>query len=1360
MSEITLYFSLKGKRTKIMTNKNAYFREPAKQYALSIGKELYELIFVCNLLKIHINSTIEEVCKEKQEVEIVVCLNDLLNRETKLKYKINENDENIQIFGEVFVKNNKNNFKIILNNQKEQELSVFYDIKKNPISYKSDIIEFKLKQINEITDLSMMFQGCRNLVSLPDLSLLETDKVTDISYMFSNCSSLSSLPDISTWNTENVTNMSSIFYGCTSLSELPDISYWNTKNVTDMSFLFYNCSLLKSLPNISKWDTKEVTDMSYMFFKCSSLKSMPDIQKWNIKKLINISNILSECSSLDPFPDISGWHDQILINLRIFNNNDNEKEKIDSLQMINEHFFLSCKKCKNIPEIILKDNENILLKCNNCGMSESQKLENICNFQSSWINELVKFCNKHIEKESKKYCVDCNLFLCAECLTNHRKQYDNHELIEIKEKFFNLCVVHKKEYTHYCIDCKKEICTKCQSDHINHDIKEISNININDIFNKDKKEEKEKEKEEEKEEDKKSDEKKDTEKDENKKFEDSNNLMIVQSEEENKKNDEGDNDDENNKEEKNDKDNNEDDNDNKKNKSNQNDEEKKEEINNFILNLSLYENFLKNAKEMRDKKDKIIKDQLLGLRIYQDMNESLKKTLNNYSNDFNKILNDDLNFLILSKIIFISCKRENIVQNEIISNLNNILNIIAKKFTEEEFEKFKDYMNSKKKEFSLCLKELSPNEVEKLQTNLEFLFKPVNKNLSDFDKTKSFVSKNIESSQIMKKHLIIEKIKDPDKFINIDNTLKNAKNISKILNSKEDGPLVMSLFGKCIQENGIEVLASKTQDKQFKNIELASLNSLISLGNQKQYEIFFDYNEEKINKIINDVVEKEKFCSKLKLKLATKFKISKDEIIFNELERYEDLEKKKTFLKISFSVLNEAQDFTKELKEFIKEEKDIEIKLNYKSLIEALEFSPELLDPRGDKYEGWCKNNIRGGEIYIPPDKDWFGLGLKVKDKYENNDWLGCQNKKGEYAIAYIGINNLLNNRKQMIKEANEISEKISKMITHKLYQFDTNIKAKGCVCEKCGPKCGEGVTLFQNPSFAENSAGILDILGYRIKIILMCRVNPFKIRQPKKFPSCWILNPTPDEIRPYRILIKKIPYSPLAQAKNDTNNNEIITCNTPVDYIISAIQSKDYSFAKEFKQNKKFEDNYLLNGQILNDDFFVIRLYSSSYYKNINEYMRTKKTPDDVFNEKEIISWISCLQLALSRNKNVEDDTIVYRGIGNRKFPQSIGVGSKFYFREFTSTSKDKSAAEEFQEDEGTLLIIRIKNNGTNGYPNYCFYINDISHFDNEEEVLISSHCYYIVTKIEHKRDIDYVYLTCEGYLLKDMNVELLNDK
>ena len=291
-------------------------------------------------------------------------------------------------------------------------------------------------------------------------------------------------------------------------------------------------------------------------------------------------------------------------------------------------------------------------------------------------------------------------------------------------------------------------------------------------------------------------------------------------------------------------------------------------------------------------------------------------------------------------------------------------------------------------------------------------------------------------------------------------------------------------------------------------------------------------------------------------------------------------------------------------------------------------------------------------------------------------------------------------------------------------------------------------ICLFQNPDYAENSAGIIDLFGYRFKIILMCRVNPKKIRQPKNFPDCWILNPTPDEIRPYRILIKKIPISPLAVGANES----IITTTTPIDYIISSIKSNDFSFY-DLENDEKYSYLSTLHGQKLNNhDFFVMRFYSSNYYTSLNNYLRNKEI--EIFTEKQIQSWICCLQLALNRNSGVKDEKIVYRGV-KKKFPPETGIVCQFYFREFFSTSLNEEIAKNFASDgdkKGTVMVITIKNNGTNGHPNYCYDITELSCLPNEREILLSSHCYFSVTNIDFKNsynDFDYIYLTCNGYLL-----------
>ena len=105
----------------------------------------------------------------------------------------------------------------------------------------------------------------------------------------------------------------------------------------------------------------------------------------------------------------------------------------------------------------------------------------------------------------------------------------------------------------------------------------------------------------------------------------------------------------------------------------------------------------------------------------------------------------------------------------------------------------------------------------------------------------------------------------------------------------------------------------------------------------------------------------------------------------------------------------------------------------------------------------------------------------------------------------------------------------------------------------------------------------------------------------------------------------------------------------------------------------------------------------------------------------------------------------VVYRGI-NLKFPPEVGIGSKFYFREFVSTSKNREVVEPYAY-KGTILVITIKNNGNNRHQNYCLDISHLSQFKDEEEILINSHCYYTITNIEHDNEIDIVYMNCEGY-------------
>ena len=90
----------------------------------------------------------------------------------------------------------------------------------------------------------------------------------------------------------------------------------------------------------------------------------------------------------------------------------------------------------------------------------------------------------------------------------------------------------------------------------------------------------------------------------------------------------------------------------------------------------------------------------------------------------------------------------------------------------------------------------------------------------------------------------------------------------------------------------------------------------------------------------------------------------------------------------------------------------------------------DIFDIIGDRPGGfWCVESagtIRGGKDYMPPLDGWNGLGLKVADKYDdgNNNWLGYEHEDGEYAIAYMGINKLLDNEENQIKQNIKLKKK------------------------------------------------------------------------------------------------------------------------------------------------------------------------------------------------------------------------------------------------------------------------------------------------------------------------------------------------
>ena len=562
----------------------------------------------------------------------------------------------------------------------------------------------------------------------------------------------------------------------------------------------------------------------------------------------------------------------------------------------------------------------------------------------------------------------------------------------------------------------------------------------------------------------------------------------------------------------------------------------------------------------------------------------------------------------------------------------------------------------------------------------------------------------------------------PDKFIEPKQIL-NKPGLICGNSQKEDNIFILSLISIILEEKNINSCIYK--DNQMMNkLDGASLQYLFGgLTEKNKFKIFLNLDENNKNKFKEKKDDLTELMDLLKTNFSIKLKTNKNDILlvnpkYNNGYCCVDLVSEDISIKSTINKLKEY-NYIQEIQE--------------KPLIEGCQLNSDIFDPAWNNQDGgWGIGEKRGGEDYIPP-LGWFGYGLKVNGKYDNgnNNWLGMIGENdGEFAVAYFGISNIYgnkNNMKLFFKEI--ISQDALKMGYEQTYKNDIDLRNPS-------QKCGSGIYLFQNPVIAENTAGIINIAGVRYKILLMCRVNPKRIRQPVGFKDCWILNSSPFEIRPYRILIKKIFISPMAKASQE----DIKTFSSTPLHIKDIFKKKDISF-------------YYTNNTEYSYDNYVINLYTQEEgqkYKELNYYLREGKLLKNAFyNELQIKSWAFCLFNAINKKKNnVRNGTICYRGVA-KLFPKNLDVGSQFIFSEFTSTSVNKEMALNFTKDKngtnGTLMKIRIENNNNPNY--YCYYIALISDFPEEEEILIVCNCIFQITKIKVKNGITKVNMTCKGF-------------
>ena len=276
--------------------------------------------------------------------------------------------------------------------------------------------------------------------------------------------------------------------------------------------------------------------------------------------------------------------------------------------------------------------------------------------------------------------------------------------------------------------------------------------------------------------------------------------------------------------------------------------------------------------------------------------------------------------------------------------------------------------------------------------------------------------------------------------------------------------------------------------------------------NFKNNIFHFDFGEEKNNELLNNAEKQTHFNSKLRKKLLPLLKLNKNDIIMcnprnDGLYEITAIIKQNTFYQLSEEQL--YQELSKDpLFSSIKQ-------VEYNIILSGCKLNPHMLDSSGNNKDGgWGMNEKRGGKPYYPP-QGWTGYGLRVMNRFDNgnNDWLDYRNvSKDEWAVAYHGVGSLLSgSHMASFQSGHGQGYKNSNDIFHP------------------GEKVGEGVYVTPQPSVMENHCGIVNCGGKNYKIGIMTRVKPELIRCPAEKQDYWVINGTNNEVRPYRILIKKV---------------------------------------------------------------------------------------------------------------------------------------------------------------------------------------------------------------------------------------------
>ena len=144
---------------------------------------------------------------------------------------------------------------------------------------------------------------------------------------------------------------------------------------------------------------------------------------------------------------------------------------------------------------------------------------------------------------------------------------------------------------------------------------------------------------------------------------------------------------------------------------------------------------------------------------------------------------------------------------------------------------------------------------------------------------KKYIEDTIDFSRALHQYIQLEKRNNPNNFLDIDKTLNDFEDdYSKELNSENHSEFILALFGKLLEKNGTKVYILKEKDKNFENIELASIQTLCVLNSEKKYNIHFDFGKYINLEILKNETKQKYFLDEYKKKISKILKIDMNRI--------------------------------------------------------------------------------------------------------------------------------------------------------------------------------------------------------------------------------------------------------------------------------------------------------------------------------------------------------------------------------------------------------------------------------------------------------------------------------------------------